>query len=68
MSGTVSTGAGDYTLAELAAALGVNELEAADVLDEHGYAVPAGDERLSLTADDYTDLMTGTALDEETGQ
>ena len=68
MSGTVNTGADGYTLAELAAALGVNELEAADVLDEHGYAVPTGDERLSLTPDDYTDLMTGTALDEETGQ
>jgi hypothetical protein len=68
MSGTVNTGAGGYTLAELAAALGVNELEAADVLDEHGYAIPTGDERLSLNMDDYTDLMTETALDEETEQ
>jgi hypothetical protein len=65
MSGTVNTGASEYTLAELAAALGVNELEAADVLDEHGYAAPTGDERLTLRMDDYTDLMTEAALDDE---
>lgn len=62
MSGT-NTGAGTYTLSELARALGVNEVEAAEILDEHGYEVPTGGEPLTLGAEEYIELMEAAPLD-----
>lgn len=59
------TGAGAYTLIELAQALGVDEVEAAEILDEHGYQVPTGDEVLALSAEDYLDLMEAPPLDDD---
>lgn len=61
MSGTTGTGA--YTLRELAAALGVDEAEAAEILDEHGYDVPSGEELLTLGAEEYIELMEAAPLD-----
>ncbi len=61
MSG--QTGAGAYTLTQLAQALGVDEMEAAEILDEHGYQVPSGNELLTLSADDYIDLMEAAPPD-----
>lgn len=46
-----------YTLSELAAAFGVDEVEAAEILDEHGYRVPSRDEPLVLSPDEYIELM-----------
>jgi hypothetical protein len=58
-------GAGSYTLAELARALGVDETEAAEILVEHGYGAPSGSELLTLSADDYLDLMTAAPDDRD---
>lgn len=55
--------AGAYTLSELAQALGVDEVEAAEILDEHGYEVPVGDARLALDAEEYLDLIEAAPLD-----
>lgn len=62
MSGT-NTGAGAYTLGELALALGVDEVEAAEILDEHGYEVPAGGAPLALGAEEYLELLEAAPLD-----
>lgn len=60
MSGRINQG---YTLTELAQALGVDETEALEILDEHGYEAPAGDTLLTLTEDEYRDLMEAAPLD-----
>lgn len=60
MSGANNQG---YTLAELAQALGVDETEALEILDEHGYAAPDGETLLTLTEDEYLDLMEAAPLD-----
>jgi hypothetical protein len=57
MTGTSAATPGRYTLAELAALLGVDPPEAATILDERGYPVPDGDERLPLTAEEYQELV-----------
>lgn len=59
MSGRTNPG---YTLNELADALGVDALEAAELLDEHGYRAPEGGELLTLTPDEYADLMEASPL------
>ena len=56
---------GAYTLDELARALGVDEHEAAEILDEHGYQPPTGTELLKLSADDYAELMEAAPLSGE---
>ena len=56
---------GTYTLDELARALGVDEHEAAAILDEHGYQSPTGAELLKLSADDYAELMEAAPLSGE---
>jgi hypothetical protein len=69
MSGTSEPGASGYTLDELAGLLGVTPGEATAILEEHGYAAPAGTERLTLSEEDYKDLMTAPPLadDDPTG-
>jgi hypothetical protein len=62
MSGTSEPGAGGYTIDELAGLLGVTTGEAIAILEEHGYTAPAGEERLTLTEEDYRDLMTAPPL------
>ena len=54
---TRTTPSGTYTLTELAALLGVDVTKVATILDEHGYSVPSGDERLPLTAEEYQELV-----------
>ena len=60
MSGTTSRG---YTLDELAQAFGVDEQEAAEILDEHGYRVTSSNQPLTLSADEYIELMEAAPLD-----
>lgn len=62
MTGEIDTGAGAYTLGELAALLGGDLADAARILDEHGYPVPVGEERLPLTAEDYAELLVAPPL------
>lgn len=62
MTGMIDTNAGDYTLAELATLLGVDLPDAAAILDEHGYPVPDGDERLPLSGEEYRELLTPAPL------
>ena len=59
MSGTTGRG---YTLDELAQAFGVDEQEAAEILDEHGYRVPSSNQPLTLSADEYIELMEAAPL------
>ena len=62
-------GGDGYTLRELAQVLGVDEQEAAEILDEHGYPVPTGPEQLPLSAEDIQELLTAAPLvpDQEGG-
>jgi hypothetical protein len=62
MSGTIDPNVGEYTLTELAQVLGVDAGEAAGILDEHGFRVPAGEERLAITEEMYLDLMEEAPL------
>ena len=65
MSGTTSRA---YTLDELAQAFGVDEQEAAEILDEHGYRVPTDGQPLTLSAGEYVELMEAAPLDPDTQQ
>ncbi len=38
-------------------------MEAAEILDEHGYEVPTGGEPLTLGAEEYIELMEAAPLD-----
>ena len=65
MSGTTNQG---FTLSQLAQAFGVDEQEAAEILDEHGYRVPTEGQPLTLSADEYVELMEAAPLDPDTAQ
>ena len=62
MSGTIDPNVGEFTLLELAQILGVDEVEAAGILDEHGYRVPVGEERLAISEEAYLELMEEAPL------
>ena len=62
MTGPLGTTAGTYTLAELAGLLGEDLPETARLLEEHGYPVPDGEERLPLTAEEYRELLVPAPL------
>jgi Mn-dependent DtxR family transcriptional regulator len=57
MSDIIAPTTSSYTLAELAAMLGVDPSDAVSILEEHGYPVPEGDERLALTEEEYRELL-----------
>ena len=63
MSGNIRTNEQQYTLTELAQLLRVEEEEAAEILEEHGYQVPLGDGLLTLSEEDYLDLMEEAPID-----
>jgi hypothetical protein len=54
-----------YTLGELAQALGVDEREATEILDEHGYTLSGYDDLLTLSQDEYLELVEAPPLDRE---
>lgn len=57
MSGIISPTTHDYTLAELAGLLGVEPPDAVAILEESGYTAPDGDECLTLTEEEYRELL-----------
>ena len=54
-----------YTLSELAQALGVDEREATEILDEHGYTLAGDEALLSISQDEYLELIEAPPLDRE---
>ena len=62
MSSTIDPRVGEYTLTELSRIMGVDEVEAAGIIEEHGLRVPLGEERLALTEEIYLDLMEEAPL------
>jgi hypothetical protein len=65
MSSMIDPRLGEYTLTELSQIMGVDEVEAAAILDEHGLRVPIGEESLTLTEEIYLDLMEEAPLTPE---
>lgn len=63
MSGGIPTTDQGYSLTDLAQLMGIDEGEAATILEEHGYRVPAGDDRLTLSEEDYLDLMEAAPIE-----
>lgn len=55
----------DYSLTELATALGVEPAEALDILDEHGYHVGASEAGVRLSPDEFSDLLEAAPLGPE---
>lgn len=55
----------DYSLPELAAALGVDPSEALEILDEHGYEMSTPDAVVRLSRDELSDLIEAPPLGPE---
>lgn len=55
----------DYSVDDLAAALGVAPAEALAILDEHGYDMVGPDAVVRLTPDEFSDLVEAAPLGPE---